>query len=88
MTVKQVWDNLANAFEDSGLTRNVGLLKDLVNATLDTSSSTEDYVNTMMCSAHKLRNIGFQVDDVGNVDARRLAREVQAYDYGHREFWC
>lgn len=62
-TAKEVWDNLSRAFEDSGLTRKVGLLKDLINTTLESSSSIEDYVNKIMSSAHRLRNIGFQVDE-------------------------
>lgn len=62
-TAKQVWDNLAKAFADSGLTRKVSLLKDLINTTLDSSSSVEEYVTKIMSSAHKLRNIGFSVDD-------------------------
>lgn len=62
-TSKEVWENLMRAFEDSGLTRKVGLLKDLINTTLETSASIEDYVNKIMSSAHRLRNIGFKVDD-------------------------
>lgn len=62
-SAKEVWDNLMRAFEDSGLTRKVGLLKDLINTTLESSSSIEDYVNKIMSSAHRLRNIGFKVDD-------------------------
>lgn len=60
---KQVWDNLAKAFEDSGLTRKVGLLKELINTNLENSLSVEDYVNKIMTAAHKLRNIKFNVDD-------------------------
>ncbi|GBP77064.1 Retrovirus-related Pol polyprotein from transposon TNT 1-94 [Eumeta japonica] len=60
---KQLWDNLTKAFEDRGLTRKVGLLKDLINTTLETSESVESYVNKIMSSAHKLRNINFNVDD-------------------------
>lgn len=33
-TVQEVWYKLSDAFEDSGLTRKVGLLRDLVNTTL------------------------------------------------------
>lgn len=62
-TSKQVWQNLAKAFQDSGLLRKVGLLRDLINTNLETSTSVEDYVNKIMSSAHKLRNIGFSVDD-------------------------
>lgn len=60
---KQVWENLAKAFEDSGLTRKVGLLKELINTNLENSLSVEDYVNKIMTAAHKLRNIKFNVDD-------------------------
>lgn len=62
-TSKEVWNNLSMAFEDSGLLRRVGLLKDLINTTLDTSLSIEDYLNKILSSAHKLRNIKFSVDD-------------------------
>ncbi|KAJ0171887.1 hypothetical protein K1T71_012650 [Dendrolimus kikuchii] len=41
----------------------VGLLKDLINTTLESSQSVEDYVNRIMSSAHKLRNIQFNVED-------------------------
>ncbi|XP_052740800.1 uncharacterized protein LOC128198607 [Bicyclus anynana] len=60
---KQVWERLAKAFEDSGLTRKVGLLKELINTNLENSLSVEDYVNKIMTAAHKLRNINFHVDD-------------------------
>lgn len=62
-TAKQVWENLQKAFDDNGLTRRVGLLKDLINTTLDSSNSVEDYVSKIMNTAHKLRNIGFDVND-------------------------
>lgn len=62
-TAKQVWECLQKAFDDNGLTRRVGLLKDLINTTLETSNSIEDYVSRIMNTAHKLRNIGFDVND-------------------------
>lgn len=62
-TSAEVWKNLEKAFEDSGLTRKVGLLRDLVNTTLDSCSNIEEYVNKLVTTAHKLRNIGFNVDD-------------------------
>ncbi|GBP64177.1 Retrovirus-related Pol polyprotein from transposon TNT 1-94 [Eumeta japonica] len=62
-TAKQVWDSLQRAFDDNGLTRRVGLLKDLINTTLESSNSVEDYVSKIMNTAHKLRNIGFEVND-------------------------
>lgn len=62
-TAKEVWNNLAKAFDDTGLTRRVGLLRDLINTTLENCLNIEDYVNKIMTAAHKLRNIGFKVDD-------------------------
>ncbi|XP_045784029.1 uncharacterized protein LOC123880130 [Maniola jurtina] len=62
-TAREVWKNLQNVFEDSGLSRKVGLLKDLINTSLDSCASAEEYVNKIMTIAHKLRNISFKVDD-------------------------
>lgn len=62
-TAKQVWSKLERLFDDSGLSRRVGLLRDLISTTLDSSSSVEDYINKVMTTAHKLRNINFVVGD-------------------------
>ncbi|KAL0882308.1 hypothetical protein ABMA27_000825 [Loxostege sticticalis] len=62
-TAKEVWENLSRAFDDSGLTRRVGLLRDLCNTTLSGCPNVEEYVSKIMTTAHKLRNIGFHVDD-------------------------
>ncbi|GBP75752.1 Retrovirus-related Pol polyprotein from transposon TNT 1-94 [Eumeta japonica] len=62
-SAKEVWEKLCKAFGDSGLTRRVGLLRDLITTTLENCQSIEEYVNKIMTTAHKLRNIGFKVDD-------------------------
>lgn len=62
-TSMEVWHNLQNAFDDNGLTRKVGLLKDLINTTLESCNTVEDYVSKIMSTAHKLRNINFEVND-------------------------
>lgn len=62
-TAIEVWTNLHKAFDDNGLTRKVGLLKELINTSLESSNGIEDYVSRIMNAAHKLRNINFQVDD-------------------------
>lgn len=62
-TAKEVWTNLSKAFDDKGLTRRVGLLRDLITTTLETCQGIEDYVSKIMSTAHKLRNIGFNVND-------------------------
>ncbi|KAG6451043.1 hypothetical protein O3G_MSEX006910 [Manduca sexta] len=62
-TAKEVWDKLSSAFDDSGLTRRVGLLRDLCNTSLTGCQNVEEYVSKIINTAHKLRNIGFKVDD-------------------------
>lgn len=62
-TAKNVWDRLRAAFEDSGLTRKVSLLRTLVTAQLLKYSSVEEYVNEIMTTAHKLDGLGFNVPD-------------------------
>lgn len=62
-TCKAVWQCLEQAFDDSGLYRRVALLRDLITTTLESSRSVDDYVNKIMSTAHKLRNIKFSIDD-------------------------
>lgn len=62
-TSKEVWDKLKSAFEDSGLTRRIGLLRALITTRLENCTSTEDYVNKIISTAHKLGGIGFMVSD-------------------------
>lgn len=62
-TAKQIWTKLEKVFDDSGLSRKVGLLRDLITTNLDNCSSVEEYINKVMSTAHKLRNINFVVGD-------------------------
>ncbi|KAJ8671099.1 hypothetical protein QAD02_002358 [Eretmocerus hayati] len=62
-TPKQVWYNLKAAFEDSGLTRKVGLLRMLVTTRLENCASTEEYVNKICTTAQKLNSLNFTVGD-------------------------
>ncbi|GBP97191.1 Retrovirus-related Pol polyprotein from transposon TNT 1-94 [Eumeta japonica] len=60
-TAKQVWDSLQRAFDDNGLTRRVGLLKDLINTTLESSNSVEDYVTANLLSVSTIVKNGHKV---------------------------
>lgn len=62
-TCNEVWKCLEQVFDDSGLYRRVALLRDLITTTLESSQSVDVYVNKIMSTAHKLRNIHFNVDD-------------------------
>lgn len=59
-TAKDVWDKLKTAFEDSGLTRKVSLLR---TAQLEKYKSVEKYVNEIIITAHKLDSLGFNIPD-------------------------
>lgn len=63
-TAKEARDNLKAAFEDTGLTRKVGLLRTLVTTRLESSSSVEEYINTIITTAHQLSEAGLKVEDV------------------------
>ncbi|GBP12710.1 hypothetical protein EVAR_10349_1 [Eumeta japonica] len=61
-TAKSVGQPLPR-FRRLGLTRRVGLLRDLCTTTLSGCQNIDEYVSKIMSTAHKLRNIGFKVDD-------------------------
>ena len=62
-TAKSMWDALKAAFEDNGLSREIGLLRKLCGIMLNDCKSTEDYVDQLMSTAQKLEEIGFTVED-------------------------
>lgn len=62
-TPKDIWSSLNKAYEDSGLTRKVSLLRILTTTKLHDCSSTEDYVNKIFSSAQKLSSLNFKVAD-------------------------
>lgn len=62
-TAKQAWDALESAFQDSGLSRKVHLLKQLVQLKLEECESIDDYVNKMMMTSLKVKKSGLKLDD-------------------------
>lgn len=62
-TAKEAWDALMNAYEDTGLTRKVELLKQLVNIKLQNYVSVQQYVNELVMIALKVRGAGLNIDD-------------------------
>lgn len=62
-SAKEAWLALQNAFEDSGLTRRVGLLRKLITTRLENCKSIEEYVDQITSTAHKLNGIGFSVSE-------------------------
>lgn len=62
-TAKKVWDSLQSASEDSGLCRKVELLKQLVQLTLSTCASVEDYISRITMTSSKVQRTGLNLDD-------------------------
>lgn len=62
-TAKEAWDSLVRAYEDTGLTRKVELLKQLVQLKLGDFGSMQEYVNAMVLTSIKVKNAGLNIDD-------------------------
>lgn len=62
-TAKAAWEALEKAFQDSGVCRKVGLLKQLVELKMEDCDSTEDYVSKIMMTAQKVKKTGLKLDD-------------------------
>ncbi|XP_059226994.1 uncharacterized protein LOC131998560 [Stomoxys calcitrans] len=62
-TAKEAWDSLVRAYEDTGLTRKVELLKQLVQLKLGDFSSMQEYVNAMILTSIKVNNAGLNIND-------------------------
>ncbi|EZA47378.1 hypothetical protein X777_16272 [Ooceraea biroi] len=56
-TPKEAWDKLKSVFEDTGLTRKVGLFKKLTSVKLANCTTVEEYVNQIVTTAHKLKEL-------------------------------
>lgn len=62
-TAKGVWEKLQAAFEDSGLSRRVGLLRTLISTRLVDCENMEDFVNRIITNSHKLVAAGMAITD-------------------------
>lgn len=62
-TPKEAWTKLKHTFEDCGLSRKVGLLRILTSSRLEDFSTAEGYVSRITDTAHRLKELDFEVKD-------------------------
>lgn len=60
-SAKEVWQKLADAFEDTGLSRRVGLMRKMLLTKLEDCHSMEEYVTTILSTSQMLNDIKFEV---------------------------
>ncbi|XP_055642358.1 uncharacterized protein LOC129779112 [Toxorhynchites rutilus septentrionalis] len=78
-TALEVWAKLEAAFEDTGLTRRVGLLRKLITTTLSSCGTVNRYVTEIISTAHSLRGVGFDISEewVGSLLLAGLPEEYK-----------
>lgn len=62
-SAKKVWDNLGEAFEDTGVTRKVTILNQLVSVRLVQYKSIENYINAILLYYNKSKTAGFKIQE-------------------------
>lgn len=58
-----IWNTLCGLYEDKGLSRKIGLLRNLISTRLDDSANMQAYVDAIIGNANKLKGIGFNLND-------------------------
>lgn len=62
-SARDVWTTLKKLYEDTGLTRKIGLLKSMITTKLEDHDNMQQYVDKIMSCANKLNGIGFKITD-------------------------
>jgi hypothetical protein len=68
-TTKELWTTLKTLFDDSGFTRKISLLRNLISIRLENCTSMESYVTQIVEAGQKLSGTGFDISDqwIGSV---------------------
>lgn len=62
-TSKELWDKLKALFDDSGFSRKISLLRNLISIRLENSTSMTSYVTQIVEAGQKLAGTGFDISD-------------------------
>lgn len=70
-SARKIWTTLQGLYEDKGLSRKIGLLRNLISTRLDTSENMQSYVDSIVTHSNKLNGIGFKLTDSRRDSSRR-----------------
>lgn len=62
-SAREVWDNLANAFEDKGTSRKITILRQLIWVKLIQFKSMERYIDAIIVYYNKTKAAGLTIDE-------------------------
>lgn len=62
-TTKELWLKLKRMFDDTGFTRRIGLLRNLISIRRENCDSMAHYVTLMVETSQRLNNTGFKIND-------------------------
>lgn len=62
-TAFEIWTTLKGLYEDKGLSRKIGLLRNLISTRLENSVSMQQYVDDIVGNSNRLKGIGFDLSD-------------------------
>lgn len=63
-TTHDLWEKLRSLFDDSGFTRRISLLRNLISIRLENCSSMTSYVTQVIETGQKLNGTGFAINDM------------------------
>lgn len=62
-SAKEIWDTLKQLYEDTGFTRKIGLLRNLISLRFDDCDSMENFINQVVDTSQKLQRTGFDISE-------------------------
>lgn len=62
-TAIEIWNVLKNLYENTGLSRKIGILRQMISSRLDESTGMQEYIDTIINYSNKLAGIGFGISD-------------------------
>lgn len=62
-TPLEIWNTLQRMYEDKGLSRKIGLLRNLISIRLDDCNNMQEYVDKIINTGNKLTGVGFEISE-------------------------